>query len=338
MSEYLFLYDPIFDPERLKQVGQNIAEAIGKEVEVVYANLENTDEWKDYSCDGCVYFIPFDSGVTRAHSLPVITSQNNIPNWLIVMIPNELSNVTSFNVIKRKWEQVLFDTKCSVEVITMNFKDIEPVLNWIMSEIKLSGVIGSDRNSVCAVVSLRSYTGKSLLISQLKRKTSQWTFIEINSENLEDYILIKDKVSRIIILGTDITDFLIPPPSDGIRRAIFVLNKLDEQLLFRMNPGVTRKELYKYLLENKWSIPTKGEENIVLTSALYAQTSLDLLEGRISIDDIINDPEISCWDNYWLPVSKSDNRGSLVDFLKNNNGLENLIRVLNSSCQKQYCD
>ncbi|OIJ14219.1 hypothetical protein BKP37_09050 [Anaerobacillus alkalilacustris] len=166
-------------------------------------------------------------------------------------------------------------------------------------------------------------TGKSLITNLLQQSIGETDHFVENEIGTVDSGKYYDGIFVIFDLEWDkCSGYLekICTSTVGSEKMIIV-NKVDDFMFFDQS----RDDLFK---EISTKIQSLTSDPIYYVSSAYYQQYIKLLQGEVTVDDIINDPDIVLVDPLNFPIAKEKNKSKLAQLLLEQSGFIELLQKL----------
>ncbi|MEK4252560.1 hypothetical protein [Ureibacillus sp. FSL K6-2830] len=164
-------------------------------------------------------------------------------------------------------------------------------------------------------------TGKSLLTELLKTSVGDSFHFQDMRDDLKDVGKYYDGL--VIVLDLDILknlDYLekICSTYVGIEK-IIVVNKIDNFMFFQKSQQMLKMDIKK-------KISSFTSDPIYFVSSYYFHQYLQLKKEEITVEDLIQNPNVVLVDALNFPISKEKNKTKLQELLFNQSGFGNLLQ------------
>lgn len=265
----------------------------------------------------CIYFInASDAGLGR--HIELIKNAKDTSQWLIVLIDTGSSSAAL--------ERGKRDLKMSLHSVD---KDISIIGGDIGS---LPGLIADGLNkldrkksNIILLTSAKSSVGRSAAARSLAKLYPNKTFEICNAADFEDK---SQYANHIIVIGNDISDFLLPCPKDVdvLKNVTILFNKIDTAPIHAVNMQKTRRTILGEMNKLGWNLP-ESFSGFFMGSMLYDLLYAEMTAAEKSYNDFRLSEKYYMWDKYGLPCQSSDySEESVLSFLKDIYVSDKLLR------------
>lgn len=254
----------------------------------------------------CIFFMRMDDSGLK-HQIDFLKQTDVINQWIIVLIDTNNSLEHFKKIAISNFRLNLENNHKDTIVICDNFTSI---INKLDEEIKF---LEKKKNNTVLLVSSKGFTGRKTTACVLK-KLYPFLHFEICDEN--DIIVNSKYAEHIIVIGKEVSDFILSCPDDIFHKLTIFYNKVDESPISLVRFKKIKREIISLLNSNGWNLPLDFNR-FYMGSIKYDMFYEKLQSEEVDTNDFIMSNSYYMWDKYGLPCPRNKyNSETIINFLK----------------------
>ena len=137
------------------------------------------------------------------------------------------------------------------------------------------------------------------------------------AESDENDIIVNSKYAEhIIVIGKEVSDFILSCPDDIFHKLTIFYNKVDESPISLVRFKKIKREIISLLNSNGWNLPLDFNR-FYMGSIKYDMFYEKLQSEEVDTNDFIMSNSYYMWDKYGLPCPRNKyNSETIINFLK----------------------
>lgn len=258
---------------------------------------KTSDKFTDFLIDTdrtrCIYFIKMeDSGLK--YQIDFIKNTDKVMQWLIVLVDEK-------DVSEHKKNVAVSNFRTNIGKVDKDFSVIccitEQMNERIDSELQ---TLNRKKSNIVLIASANSFVGRKTTAIALNGVYPNKSFEICEAEDFEE----KSKYAKhIVIVGNEISDFILPCPDDTLHRVTLLYNKADEAPINLVYFKKTQRAIISEMNKRGWDLPLEFNKFFV-GSMIYDIFYQKLQSGEKDINEFKMNTNYYMWDKYGLPCPK----------------------------------
>ncbi len=244
----------------------------------------------------------------KAHQIQLIRSNPGVKRWIVVIFSDDTDAVAQYRE--------------NLEHTGRNIRSL--VWKEDGAEV-LRGMLAHSGDNRCLIYTKHPHPGLRGFSGYLGSLLPRWEFCEASG----DPDPLQGSWSQRILAGSTLEDFLVDLPDTLVQIPFFVLLNARESVQMAIHPGeLTARIAEHYRKTFRWN-SDKIARRFYITDALYEDWSSFCREHPENIPMLRNDPRLSVWDRYGLPLPVEEvSDWELLAFLSSFTGCADLASAL----------